>query len=203
MRTSLISALALINSFTAQLAAQDSTAAAKQAPAAAAPQGAPPAAQQAAAPPSAQPSPSAALGLYVFPAKGQTADQQKQDEQGCYAWAQEQSGIDPAGVKVNADSARKAGGAQADSATAGAGARGAARGAAGGAIVGGIVGDAGEGAAVGAVAGVARGRKAKKQAKKQAEEQAVQQANAQAAGSIDSFKKAYSACIEGKGYTIK
>jgi hypothetical protein len=153
--------------------------------------------------PTAQPGPSAALGLYVFPAKGQTADQQKQDEQACYTWAQQQSGIDPAAVKANPDSAKKAAGAKADSATAGAGVAGAARGAAGGAVVGGIVGDAGEGAAVGAVAGVAKGRKAKKEAKKQAEQQAEQQTHAQAAQTMDSFKKAYSACIEGKGYTIK
>jgi hypothetical protein len=192
MRISLICALALINGLAAQLAAQDSTAAAKQPTPAPAPQAAP-AAQQAAASASAQPGPSAALGLYVFPAKGQTPDQQKQDEQGCYTWAQEQSGIDPAGVKANPDSAKKAAGAKADSATTGAGVRGAARGAAGGAIVGGIVGDAGE----------ASGRRAKKQAKKQAEAQAEQQAHAQAAGTMDNFKKAYSACIEGKGYTIK
>jgi hypothetical protein len=69
--------------------------------------------------------------------------------------------------------------------------------------VGGITGDAGEGAAVGAVVGVAAGRKAKKQAKKQAEAQAVEQTNAWAAQQIDTFKKAYSACIEGKGYTVK
>jgi hypothetical protein len=56
---------------------------------------------------------------------------------------------------------------------------------------------------LGAVVGVAKGRKAKKQAKAQAEQQAVEQANAQAAGTKDTFKKAYSACIEGKGYTVK
>lgn len=185
MRISLISAWVLINGLAGPVAAQDS----------------PPAAQQPKQ--AAQQGPSASLGLYVFPAKGQSADQQKQDEQGCYTWAQEQSGIDPAAVKANPDSARKAAGAKADSATAGAGVRGAARGAAGGAIVGGIVGDAGEGAAVGAVAGVARGRRAKKEAKKQAEQQAEQEANAWAAQTIDSFKKAYSACLEGKGYTVK
>jgi hypothetical protein len=143
------------------------------------------------------------LGLYVFPAKGQTADQQKQDESACYAWAKEQSGIDPAAVNANPDSAKKAAGAKADTATQGAGVRGAARGAAGGAVVGAIAGDAGTGAGVGAVVGVASGRRAKKQAKKQAEQQAVEQANAQAAGTINTFKKAFSACIEGKGYTVK
>jgi hypothetical protein len=152
----------------------------------------------------AQPtSPAAALGLYVYPAKGQTADQQKQDEQGCYAWAKEQSGIDPATVTTNPDSAKEAAGAKVDSAGAGAGFKGGARGAAGGAIVGGIAGDAGTGAAIGAVTGVAAGRRAKKQAKKQAEQQAVQQGNAQAAQQVETFKKGMSACLEGKGYTVK
>jgi hypothetical protein len=208
-----LTTLVLVGGLAAQLPAQDSTAAApKSAPSpavqpapAAADQAAPPAADQA-APPAAQPSapaPSASLGLYVFPAKSQTPAQQNQDEQACYAWAKDQSGIDPAAVKANPDSAKKAAGAQADSATAGAGIKGAARGAAGGAVVGGIAGDAGTGAGVGAVVGVAKGRKAKKQAKKQAEQQAVEQANAQAAGTTETFKKAFSACIEGKGYTIK
>lgn len=191
MRTALMCTVGLLAGLTSRLVAQDSAAS----PTAAAPA---PGATAAAAP-----APSASLGLYVFPAKGQTPDQQKQDESACYAWANEQSGIDPTKVSANTDSAKKAGAAQADSATAGAGVRGAAGGAAGGAVVGGIAGDAGEGAAIGAVVGVARGRKAKKQAKKQAEQQAVQQANAQAAATKDSFKKAYSACIEGKGYTVK
>jgi hypothetical protein len=200
MRIALLSIVALAAGSTARLAAQDSTAAAK-APSAPTAQPAP--APTAAAPAAAQPSLSSSLGLYAFPAKGQTPEQQKQDESACYAWAQEQSGIDPAKVSTNPDSAKKAGAAQADSATAGAGVRGGARGAAGGAAVGAIVGDAGTGAAIGAVAGAARGRRAKKEAGKQAEQQAVQQDQAQAAGAIDSFKKAFSACLEGKGYTIK
>jgi hypothetical protein len=141
--------------------------------------------------------------LYVFAAKSQTPEQQSQDEQVCYAWAKDQSGIDPALVKANPDSAMKVAGAKADTATAGAGVAGAARGAAGGAVVGAIAGDAGTGAGVGAVVGLAAGRKAKKQAKKQAEQQAAQQTNAWAAQQIDTFKKAFSACVEGKGYTVK
>lgn len=187
MRIALMFTLTLVGGLATRLPAQDSTAAASPA--------APPAA--------AQPGPSASLGLYVFPAKSQTPEQQNQDEQACYAWAKDQSGIDPSAVKANPDSAMKAAGAKADTATQGAAIKGAARGAAGGAVVGGIAGDAEEGAGVGAVVGVARGRKAKKQAKKQAEQEAVQQTNAQASGQIETFKKAFSACIEGKGYTVK
>jgi Glycine zipper len=194
---------ALIGGAGTQLQAQDSTAAA--APAAApAPAAAATAPTAAAAPAAAaQTGLAASLGLYVFPAKGQTPEQQGQDEQACYAWSKEQSGIDPATVKANPDSAMKAASAKVDTAAQGAGARGAARGAAGGAVVGAIAGDAGEGAAIGAVVGLASGRKAKKQAKKQAEQQASQQANAWAAGQIDTFKKGMTACLEGKGDTVK
>lgn len=210
MRITLMSTMALVGGLATQLAAQDSTAkasptappAAQPAPASAA-QPAAAAAGQPVPPAAAQPGPSASLGLYVFPSKGQTPVQQSQDEQACYGWAKDQSGIDPASVKANPDSARKAAGAKADTATQGAAVKGAARGAAGGAIVGAVAGDAGTGAGVGAVVGVAAGRKAKKQAKSQAEQQAVAQTNAWAAQQIDTFKKAFSACIEGKGYTVK
>ena len=32
---------------------------------------------------------------YVYPAKGQSPDQQKKDESACYQWAVQQTGIDP------------------------------------------------------------------------------------------------------------
>jgi len=143
------------------------------------------------------------LGLVVFPAKDQRKEQQATDENACYDWSKEQTGIDPAAVTVNTDSAAAAGKAAADTATQGAGAKGAARGAAGGAVVGGIAGDAGTGAAIGAVAGVAKGRKAKKQASQQAQQQAVAGAEGEAAGKIEAFKKGMSACLEGKGYSVK
>jgi hypothetical protein len=143
------------------------------------------------------------LGLIVFPAKGQSKDQQALDQKECYTWSVVNTGVDPDKVSVNADSAAAVGEAKGDSAATGAGARGAARGAAGGAAVGAIAGDAGTGAAIGAVTGLAAGRRAKRQAQKQGEQQAVAQAESQAAGKIDTFKKGMSACLEGKGYTVK
>ena len=35
---------------------------------------------------------------YVYPAKGQTPQQQKNDESACYTWAVQQTGFDPAKV---------------------------------------------------------------------------------------------------------
>ena len=161
-------------------------------------------AQQPTVPPSAAPpSPAQALGMIVFPAQNQTKEQQLGDEQACYAWAIENTGIDPAKVKANPDSAARAAGAKMDSAATGAAVGGAARGAAGGAVVGAITGDAGEGAAVGAVAGAVAGRRAKKQAVRQAEAAGAAQAQQRATELINTHKKAMSACLEGKGYTVR
>jgi len=139
---------------------------------------------------------STSLKLYVYPAKGQSQQKQKKDEFECYKWAMEQSGIDPLNPpKVEA--------APAQTGPTGGGARGAAKGAAAGVAIGAIAGDAGEGAAIGAVAGGVAGRRQGKQAQKQQNQQA--QANAANAEQDmkNSFIKGFSACLEGKGYTIK
>ena len=161
-----------------------------------------PAPPPAAGAPAAQ-TPAQALGLYVFPAKEQTKDQQLADEQYCWGWAKDQTKIDPATVTANTDSAAKAMSEKVDSAAAGAAVKGAARGAAGGAIIGGIAGDAGTGAAIGAATGAVAGRRAKKHAKAQAEQVGAAQAEQQAAQKIATFKKAMSTCLEGKGYSVK
>src|SRR5579864_2435719 len=77
--------------------------------------------------------------------------------------------------------------------------RGAARGAAGGAAIGAIAGDAGKGAAIGAVGGTMVGGSRARQNQRAAA--ANQQAQSQ--GAIDTFNRAYAACMEGRGYTIK
>jgi len=142
------------------------------------------------------------LGLSVYPAKGQSKDQTVRDELACTDWAKQQTGIDPMTVAANTDSAAAAGKQAVDSAAGHAGVRGAARGAAAGAVVGAIAGDAGTGAAVGAVGGAAAGRHKKKAAGKQAAEQGAAAAEAQASGSLTTFSKAMSSCLQGKGYTV-
>ena len=138
---------------------------------------------------------SQASKLFVFPAKDQSKQQQKEDEFECYKWALEQSGIDPLNlptVEVEVQSGPTGGAVT-----------GAAGGALKGAAIGAIAGDAGKGAAIGATAGGMRGVKRGKQAQGQQNQQA--QANAAAAEEEmkNSFLKAFSVCIEGKGYTIK
>jgi hypothetical protein len=139
---------------------------------------------------------STALKLYAYPAKGQSQQQQKADEAECYKWAMDQSGIDPLNLPktdtVVAQTGRTGGAA-----------KGAAKGAAAGAAVGAIAGDAGEGAAIGAAAGGAKGRRAGKQAQAQQNQKAQTEAANKEKEIMDSFKKGFSACLEGKGYTIK
>ena len=136
------------------------------------------------------------LKLYVYPAKGQSQQQQKEDEFECYKWAMEQSGVDPLNLpKVEAPPVQ--------SGPTGGAVKGAAKGAAAGAAIGAITGDAGQGAAVGAAAGAMAGRRAGKQAQAQQNQQAQASTAAQEQAIMDSFKKAFSVCLEGKGYTIK
>jgi len=81
--------------------------------------------------------------------------------------------------------------------------RGGARGAAGGAAIGAIAGDAGKGAAIGAVVGGIRGRRTKvvgDEMEQQANNQAASQATQAAAAD---YNKAFTVCMEGKGYTVK
>lgn len=151
----------------------------------------------------AAPTPASQLGLYVFPAKEQTKDQQLADEQQCYAWAKDQTHIDPATLKSNPDSAARAAQAKTDSATKGAAVGGAARGAAGGAAIGAIAGDAGTGAAIGAATGAIAGRRARKQASAQAAQAGAAATQQQMAQQVATFKKAMTACLEGRGYSVK
>jgi hypothetical protein len=138
---------------------------------------------------------SAALAQqYVYPAKGQTPQQQKTDEAACQSWATQQTGFDPA--KPPPQQAAAAPPTTATGTTPGAGVRGAARGAVVGEAVG---GDASTGAAVGAAAARSQSRKQNAAAAGQAQQQ--QQAASQA--QLASFGKARAACLEGKGYTVK
>ena len=146
----------------------------------------------------------ATLGLMVYPGSGQDATQQGKDEGECYAWAGQQTGIDPTVAATPAPVA---------DAPKGGAVKGAARGAAKGAAVGAVGDDdrhrdegnldAGEGAAAGAAVGAARGRRAQKKAQKQATAQAQETAQGQDAQKKDTFKKAWGTCLEGRGYTVK
>ena len=131
---------------------------------------------------------------FVYPAKGQSPQQQKKDEGECHVWAVQQSKYDPAKPPPQTAAAKPP--TTATGTTPGAGVRGAARGALVGEIVG---GDAGAGAAAGAVA--ARGQ-SRRQNAAQAQQQQQTATQQQQAG-MGAYQKARAACLEGRGYTVK
>lgn len=164
-------------------------------------------------------SPAKSIGMFAFAKNGQDADQQLKDENSCYGAAKQQSGVDPqapppptksadqkaAEQKAAADSAPQAKGGRV---------RGAARGAAAGAGLGAIGGDAGTGAAVGAAAGTMKGAQKQRQANAASKQQAAantaaqqqqqeQLANAGHADDLDTFKRAFGACMDARGYSVK
>ena len=153
-----------------------------------------------------------AQGMIIYPAKGQSPAQQSKDEGECQTWAKNNTGIDPLVLAQQASQPTQAAPAQ-QAPVGGERVRGAARGAAGGAIIGAIAGDAGKGAAIGAVGGTVVGgaRQRQKQAynansQQQAAAQSQQNAANQQAyvkSQLATFNRAYAACLEGRGYTVK
>jgi Glycine-zipper domain len=150
-------------------------------------------------------SPASQLGVYPFPAKGQSGEQQQIDQLHCYDWAKNQTHLDPLAQPSSPPVAVNSPPPSNPPPTG----RTAARGAAGGAVVGAIFGRPGAGAAAGATAGAIRGSNQNRAADEQqaAQQQAVsdaqQQANEQAAAQRHQFNSAFSACLTGKGYTVK
>ena len=139
---------------------------------------------------------SAGADPIIYPAKGQSADQQTKDQNECQGWAKQNTGIDPVALANTASQSA------AQQPVGGERMRGAARGAAGGAVVGAIAGDAGKGAAAGAAAGTMVG--GSRQRQKQRANTANQNAqNADVQSKLATYNKAYAACLEGKGYTVK
>ncbi|HOW50319.1 MAG TPA: glycine zipper family protein [Rubrivivax sp.] len=136
---------------------------------------------------------SVAAQQFVYPAKGQSPQQQKSDEAACYSWAVQQTGFDPAKPPPQQAAAKPP--TTAAGTTPGAGVRGAV----GGAAIGAIAGDAGAGAAAGAVVARSSSRRQNAAAGQQAQQQ--QQASSQQQQAA--FGKARAACLEGRGYSVK
>lgn len=132
----------------------------------------------------------AAAVQHAYPAKGQSASKQAKDEAECSRWATGKTHYDPAHppAVAKAEPAK----------VTGSGSR--VKGAAVGAVIGGVSGgSAGEGAVAGAVAGGVSRRIRNRRAAKAQNEAASQQAQASRA----SYDQARSACLTGRGYSVK
>src|SRR5262245_54202080 len=120
-----------------------------------------------------------ASGPFIYPQKGQSQAQQDQDAGACDRWAHSQTGVNPGAPPPSGANPRRTVG-------------GAARGAALGAGVGAIAGDAGKGAGAGAVVGGVAGRR-----------RGMQEQQAAHAETQNTYYRAFAACMEGRGYTVR
>ena len=141
-----------------------------------------------------------AQDLFIYPNEGQSTEQQDKDQFECYGWAKQSSGFDPLKPPQPSPAPRS----QQPTASVG---RGLATGAVAGAMVGGIANNKwGKGAAIGAVTGgVIGGIRRRDQQSQQAQSQArwSQQYQAELARQRQDYNRAYSACLEGRGYTVR
>lgn len=124
--------------------------------------------------------------LMIYPAAGQTPQEQQQDQYQCHTWAVNQTGYDPSNPP--AQSSPQFGSASKETL------RGGARGAAVGAAIGAIAGDAGKGAAIGATAGGLRRGFQERDRQKQA-------ASAPPPG-LDNYNRAIKSCLEARSYKV-
>ncbi|MGR8953184.1 MAG: glycine zipper family protein [Gammaproteobacteria bacterium] len=125
----------------------------------------------------------------VYPAQGQSPDQQSRDRYECHIWAVQQTGYDPSsGAAAQPGTPPGSLGKET--------LRGGARGAAAGAAIGAIAGDAGKGAAIGAAAGGLKRRFEQKDANSAAASSASNEA-------ANNYNRALGACLSGRGYTVQ
>ena len=148
-------------------------------------------------------------GLMVYPSKGQTSDQQAQDEAQCFSWAREQSGYDPINPPPPPNASLPSSGDHTDDVARGS-LGGAAVGAAGGALIGAIGGNAGKGAGIGAVSGLLAGgirahdREDRDDERARAQAQAnLDEQRAARQELVQKFKRAMSVCLDARGYATK
>ena len=143
--------------------------------------------------------------LIVYPAKGQSNEQMEKDKFECYSWAKGQTGFDPMQMPTASSPPPPKG----DKSVAGGVVGGGVLGGVGGAVIGGIAGGskgARKGAAIGGLSGGAIGGMRSSSQNSQAEKQRKQWEQQQADQYMqqrNTYNRAYAACLEGKGYTVK
>jgi len=150
--------------------------------------------------------------LYIHPSRGQSDQQLSDDRYHCHRWAVDQTGYDP----TRDDGYRDPGPVRVavpDNPKEGATGKGLLAGAAAGAVIGAIDDHPGRGAAIGAVIGAIAGSEVESRGEDQARAEATAEAQAQAEAmgeerdarlqSRQDYRRAFSACLEGRGYTVR
>jgi predicted lipid-binding transport protein (Tim44 family) len=140
---------------------------------------------------------------FIYPNRGQTAQQEEFDRGQCYSWAVQQTGFDPASPQVAMASPPPPSASQGGLFSGAMG--GAMGGAALGAVGGAIGGNAGEGAAIGAGVGALFGLMRRAEQHEQQEQQQRNYASQQQwqlnQGQAN-YHRAFGACMAGRGYTV-
>ena len=142
---------------------------------------------------------------FIYPSKGQTAQQQDKDKYECYGWAKGQSGFDPMAMPMASTPPPPGGQKSVAGGAVGGAAGGAAVGAVGGLIGGGKKG-AGKGAGMGAgVGGMLGGMSTAGQNAKASQDRQdwERREAANYAANRNKYDRAFTACMEGRGYTVK
>jgi hypothetical protein len=165
------------------------------------------AACQTAPPPQPPPPPAAYAGppvnttVYAYPQNGQSSDQQNRDRYECSEWAVHQTGFDPSAPTVPAQYRVVASGPPPGTGTA--------VGAIAGAVIGAAISprwDRGAGAVFGGLTGAMIGSASDAQRAQNNQIQmseAQQQQYAAMAQKASDYRRALSACLEGRGYSVK
>ncbi|MGV8079781.1 MAG: glycine zipper family protein [Syntrophales bacterium] len=140
--------------------------------------------------------------IYFYPKEGQTEEQQSRDHFECYNWAVKQTGFDPGRSSIPIEQRIQVvplpppGFETIRMAIAGA-------------VLGALIGGhrhAGGGALIGAAGGAFAGamsEAARQEQARQMEESYARERQAQLKGQEFRFRRAMSACLEGRGYTVK
>ena len=131
--------------------------------------------------------------LFIYPSQGQTREQQDLDEAQCRRFATERTGFDPMRTPTATTAAPGSQGS-----VLGGGARGALLGTA----VGAIAGDVGRGAAIGAASGGLLGGMRRHDSQRQQQDWAQREFHRQHQNR-EVFNRAFAACLEARGYTVR
>lgn len=136
--------------------------------------------------------------VYFYPTQGQSAEQQDRDRYECYNWAVKQTGFDPSRIQTPQERVAIVPSRAPGEATVGA--------AIAGAVIGAMVSsprNAGSGAIVGAAAGGLLGAASEGAQQQRVEQIQMRRGDSRYRREAAEYRRAMSACLEGRGYSVK
>jgi len=139
----------------------------------------------------------------IFPREGQSRNQQTKDKGYCSIWAKDETGVDPSYVRGQLEALERQYASEGQTSKRSGGLlKGAARGAAIGAVGSNANNNVGKRAAQGAMVSGMRGRDQRKAHAAQNEPQRKQNPLANLDTQLNTYNRAYSVCLDAKGYSV-